>query len=220
MLIGYLVSMSGDSVLTGLLNFITYGTGELFDFLVSLDPQVLFVAIYPYLNLVVVGAAAILVFEAVIKGAIQTGEAFLVTLLYLLGLPGIILGCLFVKRRSRLAEDAERLAAGTAQQEKAPLLLDLRLFRRLSWREEQEEELQARLSPEQKVDTALIELGVPLSATDEEIRRAYRKLVLDNHPDLMPRAPAATRERARKMTMKIRCAYDTAMGRRLATPES
>ena len=42
-------------------------------------------------------------------------------------------------------------------------------------------------------------LGVPRRASDEEIRRAFRKLAKENHPDLNPGIPAAV-ERFKKIT--------------------
>ncbi len=42
-------------------------------------------------------------------------------------------------------------------------------------------------------------LGIPRRASDEEIRRAFRKLAKENHPDLNPGSPAAV-ERFKKIT--------------------
>jgi DnaJ-class molecular chaperone len=47
-------------------------------------------------------------------------------------------------------------------------------------------------------------LGVPRDAPDEEIRRAYRKLAKQLHPDLNPANPAAAEERFKKVS----AAYD------------
>ena len=47
-------------------------------------------------------------------------------------------------------------------------------------------------------------LGVPRSATEEEIRRAYRKLAKELHPDLNPSNRAAAEERFKKVS----AAYD------------
>src|SRR5436190_3989072 len=47
-------------------------------------------------------------------------------------------------------------------------------------------------------------LGVPRDAPDEEIRRVYRKLAKQLHPDLNPSNPAASEERFKKVSS----AYD------------
>jgi DnaJ-class molecular chaperone len=43
-------------------------------------------------------------------------------------------------------------------------------------------------------------LGVPRTATEEEIRRTYRKLAKELHPDLNPANPAAAEERFKKVS--------------------
>lgn len=57
-------------------------------------------------------------------------------------------------------------------------------------------------------------LGVPRGATPEQIRRAYRRLVLLHHPDRNPNDPGATAR-----FLRVSRAYQTITGSRRATPE-
>jgi hypothetical protein len=75
-----------------------------------------------------------------------------------------------------------------------------------------QERASARAAEKQKIQEAieaLEVLGVPEDAEDEEIRKAYRKLMKMYHPDYFMTAKPAEQQRARKMTLKIRAAYDT-----------
>lgn len=77
----------------------------------------------------------------------------------------------------------------------------------------------AEPSPTFGVDAALMEalaiLGVAASATDEQIKSAYRKLVRTYHPDtLKSTASAATRERYTERFRKIHEAYELIVERR------
>lgn len=199
---------------------VLYVYDALADFVLSIDPDFIFTTLMPFLNWVVLGAAALILLEACVRYLLDASETVLVLLLYTLGLPVMLLGLL---RRGQNAP-AEVLSSPTAEelQPAQPAVLDLTLFRRLSWREPEQPDgdtIRRSPSPAERVDTALFELGVPLTASDDEIRHAYRALIKDHHPDRIPNAPTATRERARQMTLQIRCAYDTAMGRRGSRPE-
>jgi hypothetical protein len=77
---------------------------------------------------------------------------------------------------------------------------------------EYQKEASARAAERQRVKEsveAFQVLGVPEDAEDEEIRKAYRKLMKMYHPDFFMTAKPAEQQRARKMTLKIRAAYDT-----------
>ena len=61
-----------------------------------------------------------------------------------------------------------------------------------------------------QLDDAYTALGVTPSATDAEIKRAYRKLVSENHPDRLASKglPDSMREVAEERTREINVAYD------------
>lgn len=62
----------------------------------------------------------------------------------------------------------------------------------------------------QQIDDAYKVLGVSPSATDAEIKRAYRKLMSENHPDKLAGRglPESMREMAEERTREISHAYD------------
>ncbi len=67
----------------------------------------------------------------------------------------------------------------------------------------------ARPSPRQKLDAAYAALGVAASATDAEIKRAYRRLMSENHPDKLAvkGLPESMRAIAEERTREISTAY-------------
>jgi DnaJ like chaperone protein len=66
-------------------------------------------------------------------------------------------------------------------------------------------------SPQQHRDDAYAALGVPSSATDAEIKQAYRRLMSQNHPDKLAGKglPESMREMAEQRTREISTAYAT-----------
>lgn len=65
-------------------------------------------------------------------------------------------------------------------------------------------------SSTQQIDDAYKALGVSASASDAEIKRAYRKLMSENHPDKLAGRglPESMREMAEERTREISHAYD------------
>jgi DnaJ like chaperone protein len=66
-------------------------------------------------------------------------------------------------------------------------------------------------SPQQKLDDAYAALGLASSATDAEVKRAYRRLMSQNHPDKLAGKglPDSMREMAEERTREISIAYAT-----------
>jgi DnaJ like chaperone protein len=64
--------------------------------------------------------------------------------------------------------------------------------------------------PRARLDDAYAALGVHPDATDEEVKRAYRKLIAENHPDRLAAQglPENLREIAEQKSREINAAYD------------
>jgi DnaJ like chaperone protein len=100
----------------------------------------------------------------------------------------------------------------------------VRIARRLGLPESQVDQLEAMLrgayagqaggtsnySTSQQIDDAYKVLGVSSEASDQEIKRAYRKLMSENHPDKLAGRgmPESMREMAEERTREISHAYD------------
>lgn len=65
-------------------------------------------------------------------------------------------------------------------------------------------------SPRQKLDDAYAALGLTPGATESEIKRAYRRLVSQNHPDKLAARglPESMRSIAEEKTRELNAAYD------------
>ena len=100
----------------------------------------------------------------------------------------------------------------------------VRIARRLGLPESQVDQLEAMLrgayagqaggtsnySSSQQIDDAYKVLGVSSEASDQEIKRAYRKLMSENHPDKLAGRgmPESMRDMAEERTREISHAYD------------
>ena len=64
-------------------------------------------------------------------------------------------------------------------------------------------------SPQHKLDDAYAALGISPSATDAEVKQAYRRLMSQNHPDKLAGKglPESMREMAEERSREISTAY-------------
>lgn len=104
----------------------------------------------------------------------------------------------------------------------------VRMARRLGLPESQVDQLEAMLrgahagstgtSSSQQLEDAYKVLGVPSNASDQEVKRAYRKLMSENHPDKLAGRglPESMREMAEEKTREISHAYDIVTNARKA----
>ncbi|MDX1754577.1 MAG: co-chaperone DjlA [Marinobacter sp.] len=105
----------------------------------------------------------------------------------------------------------------------------VRIARKLGLPESQVDQLEAMLrgahadtagtSSSQQLDDAYKVLGVSADASDQEVKRAYRKLMSENHPDKLAGRglPESMREMAEEKTREISHAYDIVTNARKAT---
>lgn len=156
----------------------------------------------PYLAWTAIAATALLLSKSAYRFAVRSGEGVLVSLLLFLGLPYIIANFLFslVRQATQPVTDPfdEEPAVPLAPVFPRPAPADSFTY-----------------SPTalDLMDRALINLGVPPDASDEEIRRAYLKLVREHHPQFLRHAPPSTREASRQRLAEIRESYELALGR-------
>ncbi|CAE8629699.1 unnamed protein product [Polarella glacialis] len=73
------------------------------------------------------------------------------------------------------------------------------------WRQQQRQGQQSRQPQPPTIDKHFKVLGLPKTATHDEVRKAYRKLALQHHPDKNPGSKQATAER---MFREVVEAYD------------
>jgi DnaJ like chaperone protein len=66
-------------------------------------------------------------------------------------------------------------------------------------------------STQSRLDDAYSALGLPASASDAEVKKTYRRLISQNHPDKLAGKglPESMRQMAEERTREINAAYET-----------
>gem|GEM_PF-6918405 len=207
MKLGHYVCMDLEQALNNFASSVAYNIPALTDGLSSIDFTPLILAILNFLPWLILSASLLLIFDVCLRYALCMTESVLVSVLYLCAIPWFLISPWIVRGplKSTTVDDS----ASSQQQGSSSSQQKYEHFTSLPSE-----------SPAEQIDCALIDLGVPLSATDAEIRRAYRNLMKQYHPDFFATAPKNTQERARRMTLKVRKAYDTAIGKKLVPFDS
>ena len=199
--------MDLEQALTDFISSVAYNIPALTAGLSSIDFTPLILAILNFLPWLILSASLLLIIETLLTYTLRVTEGVLLSVLYLCAMPWFLISPWMVRGplKSTTVDD------NASSQQHGPSSSQQKYEHFTSLPSE---------SPAEQIDCALIDLGVPLSATDAEIRRAYKNLMKQYHPDFFVTAPKNTQERARRMTLKVRKAYDTAIGKKVVPFDS
>ena len=199
--------MDLEQALTDFISSVAYNIPALTAGLSSIDFTPLILAILNFLPWLILSASLLLIIETLLTYTLRVTEGVLLSVLYLCAIPWFLISPWMVRGplKSTTVDD------NASSQQHGPSSSQQKYEHFTSLPSE---------SPAEQIDCALIDLGVPLSATDAEIRRAYKNLMKQYHPDFFVTAPKNTQERARRMTLKVRKAYDTAIGKKVVPFDS
>ncbi len=158
-------------------------------------------SVLPYVTWAALGLAALIAVQAIASLTLRVFELALVLLLLLLSLPQAALRA----PRSALRLGSRRDTDCLTEEPPVPARVCPSIDS--NWAPSRQ-----GLPAPARVDRALVELGVPLCATDDDISHAYATITRDLYAQLLRDESQSRREACVRRLAHLNAAYETALG--------